>query len=231
MRSVLFLLLGSALLSVAPSAAWADDKPPAPEKRPDAKPGKHDHDHDHGGPPGGPRGHGGMPGMPGMHDMGHGPMHDGGAPGMHEGGPPGPGMHKNSVVELFREAKAGKITKEELKQKLRELHDSAPERKKEQRQELGKRWGTTLAKPVAREELRVHARRIAFLNRALELAQSDTKPDKDKTIERITKLIDKENARHDQAMTRIQSQPAPAASAAPTPAPAPAASEANGGSK
>jgi ribosomal protein L12E/L44/L45/RPP1/RPP2 len=72
---------------------------------------------------------------------------------------------------------------------------------------------------------------MAFLNRALVLAQADSKPDKDKTIDRISKLIEKENVRHDKAMAGIQSPPAAAATAAAI-APAPsAASEATGGSK
>jgi hypothetical protein len=224
MKSFHFLMLGFAL-SAAPGAAWADDKPAAPDKHGDAKHGKHEHE----GMPGEHHGHGGMPGM---HDgdMRHGEMRDGGAPPeMRDGGPPGRGPYKNAVNELFQEMKAGKLTKDQLKQKLTELHATTAERKKEHREELGKQWGATLAKAPAKDELKVHARRMAFLNRALVLAQSDTKPDKQKTIDRITQLIDKENARHDQAMTRIQSQPAPVASALPTPA-APA-TDANGGSK
>jgi hypothetical protein len=71
---------------------------------------------------------------------------------------------------------------------------------------------------------------MAFLNRALVLAQADTKLDKPKTTDRISKLIDKENARHDQAMARIESSPA-AATPAPTAPAGSAASEASGGSK
>ena len=85
------------------------------------------------------------------------------------------------------------------------MKDTRSERRKEHREEIGKRWGGTLALPPARDELTLHARRMAFLNRALVLVQDDTKPDKQKTIDRITKLIDKENARHDQAMAHIQS--------------------------
>ena len=151
------------------------------------------------------------------------------APSAPDGGPSARASNRNAVKELFQELRTGKLSKEELKQKLAQLRDTAVERRKEHREELGKRWGTTLAKAPARDELKVHARRMAFLNRALVLAQSDTGPDKEKTIARINKLIDKENARHDQAMTRFQSQ-AVAAASAPAPAVS-VASDGSGGSK
>ncbi|HKO51938.1 MAG TPA: hypothetical protein VJV79_29720 [Polyangiaceae bacterium] len=236
MKNHHWLALGLVALSAMPATVWADDKPPAADKKSDSKPGKPGHD----GTPGMP-GMRGRDGMPAMRNggPGHAEKRDGGAaPGAHEdardgardGGAPGRGAYKNAVNELFQELKAGKLKKDELKQKLSQLRDTSGERKKEHREELGKRWGAVLAKPPAREELKVHARRMAFLNRALLLAQGDTKPDKDKTVERITKLIDKENSRHDRAMARIQSQPSPAASAQPTVA-APAASDVTGGSK
>ena len=171
--------------------------------------------------------------MPGM---GHGEMRDGGTmPGMHDekrdGGAPGHHGYKNALHALYEDLKDGKLKKDELKAKLAQLQDTRGERRKEHREDIGKRWGATLALPHARDELQIHARRMAFLNRALVLAQADSKPDKDKTIDRISKLIEKENVRHDKAMAGIQSPPAAAATAAAI-APAPsAASEATGGSK
>jgi hypothetical protein len=211
-------------ISVA-TPALADDKPP--DKSSELKPGKH-----RDGPPGhdGMKGHEHMPGHPGMPD--HAEMRDGGAmQGMHheerDGGPPDHHGYKNALRELYQDLKDGKVKKDELKAKLAQLSDTRDQRRKEHRQDIGNRWGTTLAKPPARDELKIHARRMAFLNRALVLAQGGTAPDKDKTIDRISKLIDKENARHDQAMTRIQSQPAPSTT---TPA-ASATSVASGGSQ
>ena len=178
----------------------------------------------------------GRPGMPGHPGPEHAGMRDGGAmPGAHDGerdgGTPGRRGYKNALRELYQDLKDGKLKKDELKAKLAQLQDTRNERRKEHREDIGKRWGATLALPPARDELKLHARRMAFLNRALVLSQGDTKPDKDKTIDRISKLIDKENARHDRAMARIQSQPAAAATAATT-APAPSATTiAAGGSK
>jgi len=221
------------LALIAPAAALADDKPKPTDKKSETTPGKHHEDM-----PGqrGMPGHDGMPGRPGMPGHPGMPgMHDGGAmPGMRgedrDGGAPGHHGYRNALRELYQDLKDGKLKKDELKAKLAQLQDTRGERRKEHREEVGKRWGATLAKPPARDELKLHARRMAFLNRALVLAQGDTKPDKDKTIDRISKLVDKENARHDRAMARIQAQPAAAASAAPT-APALAASAASGDSK
>jgi len=237
MKNHHLFVLGLVALLGAPVAALADDKPKAADKKSETKPGK---------PRDGMPGHDRMPGHPGMPSIdgvpahpgmpGHPGMRDGGAmPGMREGerdgGAPGHHGYRNAIRELYQDLKDGKLKKDELKAKLAQLQDSRGERSKEHREDIGKRWGATLAKPPARDELKLHARRMAFLNRALVLSQGDAKPDKDKTIDRISKLIDKENARHDRAMARIQSQPAAATTAAAT-APAPsAATIAAGGSK
>jgi hypothetical protein len=233
------LVLSLVALIGAPALARADDKPPAPDKKSEMKPGKPEKNDvpGHDGTPGhtGMSGHAGMPGMR-DHGAGHGDMHGSGAmPGMHHGdgdsSAPGHRGYRNAFRELYDDLKEGKLKKEDLKTKLAQLHDTVSERRKQHREEIGKHWGATLALPPAREELKIHARRMAFLNRALVLAQGDTKPDKEKTVERISKLIDKENTRHDKAMARIQSQPATAVAAAPpNPAP-PAVSNAAGGSK
>jgi hypothetical protein len=138
--------------------------------------------------------------------------------------------------ELQERLKTGKLKKEDLKAELAKLHENAGERGTQHRQELGKRWGSALAMPAAREELKHHARRTAYLNRALLLAQSEVTKDKDKLIERITKLIDKENERHERAMQHLKSATAPlappaAASAAPAAAAASAAVDAKGAAK
>ena len=205
----------------APAAALAGDKQAADKQAADPKAGKH-----RDGLPGRP----GLPGRDGM--PAHADMHDGGTPGMHEqgrdGGAPRRPGYKNAMRELYQDLKDGKLKKDELKGRLAQLQETLGERSKEHRQDIAKRWGATLARPPARNELEIHARRMAFLDRALVLSQGDSKPNKDQTIDRISKLIDKENARHDRAMARIQSQPTTATSTASA---IPATSAAPGGNQ
>jgi len=129
------------------------------------------------------------------------------------------GRGAHGMREMLDELKAGKLKKADVKARLAELEQRRDERAKEHREELKARFGSTLATPSAREELEHHARRMARLDRALLLAETEVTKDKDKLKERIQKLIDKENTRHEQAMQRLKSTasagtPAPAASVA-----------------
>lgn len=221
-----FLALGACAvaLTVLPLAAQADPPPAAADKpgKPDGKPGRKPGDlfgkpsasaegHSHKGHDGN-KGEHGKPGEAGKPD-------EAGKAG--EGGKPGRPGFRGGMRQLREDLKAGKVKKEELKDKLAKLRENAGERSKEHRHELGKRWGSALAVPAAREELKLHARRMAFLNRALVLAQTEAKDkDKDKLLERIGKLIDKEDERHERAMERFKSMPTPGASAAAPAAPA-----------
>jgi colicin import membrane protein len=128
------------------------------------------------------------------------------------------GEFRSAVRQLHMDLREGKIKPAEIKDRLAKLREDAKDRRKAHQQVLKEQWGDALAKPNAREELRHHARRTAFLNRALLLAETEKKgKDKDKVIERIEKLIEKENTRHAAAMERIKSGQAvtsPAAAAA-----------------
>jgi hypothetical protein len=127
------------------------------------------------------------------------------------------GRGAHGMREMLDELKAGKLKKADVKARLAELEQRRDERTKEHREELKARFGSTLATPSAREELEHHARRMARLDRALVLAETEVTKDRDKLKERIQKLIDKENTRHEQAMQRLKSSagtPAPAASVA-----------------
>ncbi|HWO09719.1 MAG TPA: hypothetical protein VNN80_09580, partial [Polyangiaceae bacterium] len=117
----------------------------------------------------------------------------------------GRGQHVSAMRALREEIRSGKLSKAEIDQRLAALKESARERRKAHREELGKRYGAALGNAATREELRHHGRRMAFLNRALVLAQSEKAgKDKDALIERIEKLIEKENARHEKAMDRFE---------------------------
>jgi len=132
------------------------------------------------------------------------------------GGPRGRFM--SGLAKLRAELREGKLKPAEVKERLAKLKDDAKDRRKAHREALKEKWGDTLAKPNVREELRHHARRMAFLNRALIVAETEKKgADKDKLVARIEKLIEKENERHDKAMERIKSGPTTPAAANPTP--------------
>jgi hypothetical protein len=142
----------------------------------------------------------------------------------------GPGRH--GMRELLAELKSGKLQKGELKERLSELRDRRDQRAKAHREELKARHGAALALPAARTELEHHARRMARLNRAMVLAETEVVKDKDKLKERIQKLLDKENARHKLAMDRFKtSAPAGSAAASAAPAPPPAAVAAEKGAE
>jgi hypothetical protein len=182
-------------------AARADTKAEKAEERADRKaddkPGKADEKGEHGRP-----GH-----MPGTDPQ------------------PGHGADRHShrgYRALGHDFREGKVTKAELKDRIAAMRANTNERRKEHREGLKKRWGATLAHPACREELRHHARREAFLSRAQFLAQTEVAKDKDKLLERIQKLIDKEEERHAKAMERLKSMPATAAPTAAAPEAAPA---------
>jgi hypothetical protein len=199
---------------LAPTAARADKPASPPGKPTDAKPDEHRH-----GKPGdeakdGKGDKGEKLGKGDASDKGgHGKPGDKTDEPGSKGKPDGanPGDFKRAWRELHAELKSGKLKKDELKAKLAKLQDTSAERAQEHRRELGERWGRALTSPAVHEELKHHARRVAFLNRALVLAQSEEK-DQAKRTERITKLLDKENERHERAMERFKGSAAPAAS-------------------
>jgi hypothetical protein len=165
----------------------------------------------------------------------------GSAMGMHKGHRHRVGGYRALGVDF----RGGAVSKELLKERIAKMHQLRAERRKENREEVRRRWGAALMHPACREELRHHARREAFLTRALFLAQTEQVKNKDALIARIEKLIDKENERHERAMERLKSTPIPPASAsaaapasaAPVPAapsagvPTPAASTEKAGAK
>jgi hypothetical protein len=123
--------------------------------------------------------------------------------------------YRGGVHHLLREEfKDGKVDKKQLEAGMAKLREQRDERRTEHRESMKRRWGGMLAKAPVRTELGHHARRIAFLNRALFVAQTDAKvKDRDKLVARIEKLLEKEHERHDRAMARLKSTPLPPASA------------------
>jgi len=143
-----------------------------------------------------------------------------GAPGVEPTAEGKPGGRPHSELRALRdELKAGKLKKADLEASLSKLRENNKERRDNHRAALKARWGEQLAKPDAQNELMVHERRMAKLNRLLLLAQTErTGKDSEKLSERIEKLVDLETARHEKRMAQITSgaaaAPAPAQSAA-----------------
>jgi hypothetical protein len=163
--------------------------------------------HDHGMEP---HGGGGMGAHAHAHGGGHhvGGMGHGVGPHGRMGGRFGAG-YRGAVHQLLHEEfKGGTIDKKQLEAGIAKLREQRDERRKEHRESMKRRWGGMLAQAPVRTELTHHARRIAFLNRALFVAQTDAKvKDRDKLVTRIEKLLEKEHERHDRAMARLKSAP------------------------
>jgi len=132
------------------------------------------------------------------------------------------GRRSHSEFRALRdELRAGKLKREDLDARLSKLRDNVKERQDNHRAALKARWGEHLAKTDAQQELSVHARRTAKLNRFLLLIQTERKgQDAEKLTARVEKLIDLENARHEKRMTQITS-------GGPAPIPAPPAAAVN----
>lgn len=80
---------------------------------------------------------------------------------------------------------------------LMKLRNTREARKKARIAQLKAKWGKDLlVHPAVRAEMKVHGWRMARLNRMKALAQESDKENKDKLVERIDKLIEKEMARH-----------------------------------
>jgi hypothetical protein len=131
------------------------------------------------------------------------PGHDGKHPGA---GHARHGHFKSAMAKLRDRYKDGSLKKDELKKELEALKADRKQRREQHREALKVRWGNSLAAPAVREELKHHERRMAHLNRMLLVAETERKGQaKDKLVERIEKLRDQENERHERKMSQLQS--------------------------
>lgn len=74
------------------------------------------------------------------------------------------------------------------------------QRKLKRIKHLKRKYGKQLGQPPVRQELRLHAKRMARLNRMKTLAQANEKTE---LVERIDKMIEKENERHESKMQAL----------------------------
>ena len=114
--------------------------------------------------------------------------------------------HREEAKEKREQRRdAAKEEREEGRETAEQRSEKRKQRRRAHVEELRSRWGDSLAQPAVRAELKVHARRIARLNQLRKLAEQEHK---DKLIERIDKLIEKENARHQKHMDTLKSHAA-----------------------
>ncbi len=129
----------------------------------------------------------------------------------------------------------GRSSKAELEARVAEMHRNGASRRKDHAEGLKELWGgRVLNHAGAREDLRLHARREAYLYRALFLAHTDPSvKDRKSLVDRIQGIIDREDQRHENVMQGFKAEftgesPAAAASSA-RPAPSAPTSPRAGG--
>jgi uncharacterized coiled-coil DUF342 family protein len=103
--------------------------------------------------------------------------------------------------EIREDKKELREDRKELREDRKELREDQKQRQKARRKELREKWGDATKRPEVRAELKVHARRIARLERARKVADTAGKKE---LVARIDKLLEKERARHQRAMDRLK---------------------------
>jgi hypothetical protein len=175
-------LVGATVLGLVGAAHAQPDKPDKPDKadKPD-KPNK--------------------PGRPELANSGM--MHAHPAPS--GSAFPGPGFRggQADIAEAFRKHRP---SQEELKSAMAAAHENAKVRREARMLEVRQRFGAdVLARREVFEELRVHARRMAFLNRAKLVATTELEePKRTKALARIDKLTAIEQSRHQARIAKLR---------------------------
>jgi hypothetical protein len=113
------------------------------------------------------------------------------------------------AADVFRRAR-----REAQLKRLAELETTRPNRRQQRLQNLRVRYSAdVLADARVRNELRNHARRMAFLHRAELIANTELEePKKSQVLSRVKKLVDREEARHGKRMDHLRSNAGPAGS-------------------
>lgn len=91
--------------------------------------------------------------------------------------------------------------REAIKEAWKKRRENWKERRKERREEIKAKYGAITDKPAVKSELKVHAWRMARLNRMRTIAKAQ---DKTAVVERIDKLLEKEKARHQKHMDTLK---------------------------
>lgn len=107
------------------------------------------------------------------------------------------------IAEAFRKHRPNQ---EELKAAILAAHEGAKARREARMFDVRQRYGAAvLSRREVLEELRVHARRMAFLNRAKLVATTELEePKRAKALARIDKLTAAEKARHQERIAKLR---------------------------
>lgn len=89
----------------------------------------------------------------------------------------------------------------EFIEKMKKWRESRKERRSERREKYEKKWGAFAHGKPAMNEFRLHGWRMAKLRRMRLLAEEMGKKD---VVERVDKLIEKEQARHEKALAKLK---------------------------
>lgn len=110
-------------------------------------------------------------------------------------------------------------TAAELARRWRAHGESRLERRERNRAALVRELGQRLSDPRVKDELKLHATRMAELARIQFLAENARKgAEREKLLARVAKLSAREKARHRQQLARLAAAAAPSASAPAAPA-------------
>lgn len=111
---------------------------------------------------------------------------------------------RDAIRDAGRDSQAAKDAKGNLDEARKKLKESREERRSSTKAALKAKWGEDLLKkPAVRAELRLHGMRLAKLHHMKRLADAG---DKKELEQRIDKLIEKENARHQTKMDALKAK-------------------------
>jgi hypothetical protein len=142
--------------------------------------------------------------------------------------PSGSGPPRSWQAEVAEQFRKHRPNQEESRMAIASARATAHARRDAHIADLRQRYGAgALANREVLGELRAHARRMAFLNRAKVVATTELdEPKRTTTLTRIDKLIAAEQARHQKRLEAARARAATAPSAAPSAAPVPSGSAA-----
>jgi hypothetical protein len=132
---------------------------------------------------------------------------------------------KEELKDALKSGDAGAA--QAAKEDLDKMKDEIREKHKAHMAELRKKWGEMLKNPAVKEEMRLHASRVAKLHRIDELAKADKK---DAIAKRAEDALAKEKTRHEKRMEALKADGGATAAGSVGSTP-PTAPKATGGGK